>query len=176
MEGQAGRFSTAMKSKPKVVSLFTGCGGSDSGLTALGFEVVFANDIMPYARDLYLANFPETDYCPDDVRTVTSFPAAELLVGCYPCQGFSQAGARVANRNINYLYQEFDRALREIRPKAFIVENVSGMCRSDSARAFEQSTCSISFSRIFCQSPVAERRRLRSRSGPPPHFHCRNSL
>lgn len=132
MGSQTKMFS--MKSKVKVVSLFTGCGGSDSGLEKLGFEVVFANDIMPYARDLYLANFSKTDYRLDDVRNIKSFPAAELLVGCYPCQGFSQAGARVANRNINYLYQEFDRALRAIRPKAFIVENVAGMFRSDSAR------------------------------------------
>ncbi|MGR3912990.1 MAG: DNA cytosine methyltransferase [Gammaproteobacteria bacterium] len=141
-----------MKSKAKVVSLFSGCGGSDSGLAALGdsglaargFEVVFANDILPYAKDLYLANFPETDYQCRDIREIKSkeFPAAELLVGCYPCQGFSQAGARVANRNINYLYREFERALRSIRPKAFIVENVSGLCRSDSARLLQkQLTC-----------------------------------
>lgn len=131
-----------MKSKAKVVSLFSGCGGSDSGLATLGFDVVFANDILPYAQDLYVANFPETDYQCTDVRKIKSFPAAELLVGCYPCQGFSQAGARVANRNINYLYQEFDRALRSIRPKAFIVENVSGLCRSDSNHLLQnQLTC-----------------------------------
>lgn len=117
--------------KAKAVSLFSGCGGSDSGLTKAGFEVVFANDIMPYARELYLANFPETDYQCADIQKITKFPRAELLVGCYPCQGFSQGGARDSKRKINYLYREFDRALRLIRPKAFIVENVSGMCRAD---------------------------------------------
>ena len=47
---------------PTVVSLFSGCGGSDAGVLRAGFEVLMANDILPYARDVYLANHPETDY------------------------------------------------------------------------------------------------------------------
>lgn len=90
-----------------------------------------ANDLLPYARDVYRANMPETDFRLGDVKTIKSFPKADLLVGCYPCQGFSQGGARDPSRGINYLYREFDRALRQIRPKAFIVENVSGMQRAD---------------------------------------------
>lgn len=116
---------------PSVVSLFTGCGGSDAGLVNAGFNVLMANDILPYARDVYLANHPETDYRLGDVGSITSFPTADLLVGCYPCQGFSQGGVRKADRKINTLYLEFARALRVIKPKAFIVENVSGMVRSN---------------------------------------------
>lgn len=117
--------------KAKAVSLFSGCGGSDSGLVKARFDVIFANDNMAYARDLYLANLPETDYQRTNIQEIKSFPKADLLVGCYPCQGFSQGGVRDSSRKINYLYREFDRALRQIRPKAFIVENVSGMCRND---------------------------------------------
>ena len=117
--------------KAKAVSLFTGCGGSDSGVVAAGFEVIFSNDVMPYARDVYLANLPETDYECSDIQSIPSFPKADLLIGCYPCQGFSQGGARDSDKAINYLYRQFNRALRQIRPKAFIVENVSGMYRSD---------------------------------------------
>ena len=117
--------------RPTVVSLFTGCGGSDAGLIAANFDVIFANDLSPYARDLYNANLPETDYECKDIRAIRSFPKADVLVGCYPCQGFSQGGARISHRTINYLYREFDRALRCIKPKAFVVENVPGMRRSD---------------------------------------------
>lgn len=116
---------------PKAVSLFTGCGGSDAGLISAGFEVVMTNDILTYAKEVYLANHPPTDYVLGDVAKIRNFPAAELLVGCYPCQGFSQGGVRDPSRNINTLYLEFARALRAIRPKAFIVENVSGMVRAN---------------------------------------------
>ncbi len=115
----------------KAVSLFSGCGGSDAGVMAAGFHVVMANDILPYARDVYLANHPETDYVLGDVSKIQEFPAADLLVGCYPCQGFSQGGSRNPAAKINKLYLEFARALRQIRPKAFIVENVSGMVRAN---------------------------------------------
>lgn len=123
--------------KGTVVSLFSGCGGSDAGLHSLGFDVLMANDIFQYGRDLYLQNLPETDFQCKDVAEIKSFPSADLLVGCYPCQGFSQGGARESDRKINYLYREFDRALRQIKPKAFIVENVSGMRRSDFSHLLE---------------------------------------
>jgi len=90
-----------------------------------------ANDILPYARDVYLANQPETEYVLGDVAKIEKFPNAELLVGCYPCQGFSQGGKRDPSRKINTLYLEFARALRQMRPKSFIVENVSGMVRAN---------------------------------------------
>lgn len=76
----------------KAVSLFSGCGGSDAGVIAAGFDVVMANDIIGYARDAYLANLPPTDYRLGDVSKIASFPAADLLVGCYPCQGLARAG------------------------------------------------------------------------------------
>lgn len=115
---------------PTAVSLFSGCGGSDIGLHRAGFEIVLANDVLKYAADVYRANLTDTDFRLGDVAEIKSFPEADLLVGCYPCQGFSQGGVRDPARKINYLYREFDRALRQIKPKAFIVENVSGMRRS----------------------------------------------
>lgn len=115
----------------KAVSLFSGCGGSDAGVIAAGFDVVMANDKLAYAKDVYLANHVATDYRLGDVAKIETFPEAELLVGCYPCQGFSQGGVREASRSINTLYLEFARALHAIRPKAFVVENVSGMVRKN---------------------------------------------
>jgi DNA (cytosine-5)-methyltransferase 1 len=128
------------------VSLFSGCGGSDAGVIQAGFNVVMANDILPYARDVYEANHPETEYHLGDVSKLDKFPDAELLVGCYPCQGFSQGGVREPSRKINKLYLQFARALTLIKPKAFIVENVSGMVRAnfehllrDQIRIFEEA-------------------------------------
>lgn len=121
----------------KAVSLFSGCGGSDAGVIAAGFDVVMANDKLAYARDVYLANHPETDYVVKDVSKIESFPDAQLLVGCYPCQGFSQGGLREPSAKINTLYLEFARALKKIRPKAFVVENVSGMVRKNFAHLLQ---------------------------------------
>ncbi|MDE0476081.1 MAG: DNA (cytosine-5-)-methyltransferase [Gammaproteobacteria bacterium] len=122
---------TAGSRRPTAVSLFSGCGGSDAGLVGAGFDVVMANDNFAYAKDFYQANLPDTDYRLCDVAEIVSLPRADLLAGCYPCQGFSQGGARDPRRKLNYLYREFDRVLRKIKPKAFIVENVSGMSRRD---------------------------------------------
>lgn len=121
----------------QAVSLFSGCGGSDAGVLAAGFDVVMANDKLAYARDVYLANHPDTDYRLGDVSKIEVFPAAQLLVGCYPCQGFSQGGVRQPSRGINKLYLEFARALRLIKPKAFVVENVSGMVRKNFSHLLE---------------------------------------
>lgn len=122
---------------PTAVSLFSGCGGSDAGLHKAGFDILLANDILPYAAEVYKTNLPSTDFKLGDVADIIKFPKADLLVGCYPCQGFSQGGARDPDRKINYLYREFDRALRLIKPKAFIVENVSGMKRADFGHLLE---------------------------------------
>ena len=115
----------------EAVSLFTGCGGSDRGLLDAGWHVIFANDILPYAKDVYMANLPPTEFRTANIEDIRAFPPADLLVGCYPCQGYSQGGARDGTRHVNTLYREFDRALRQIRPKAFVVENVPGMARRD---------------------------------------------
>ena len=96
-----------------------------------------ANDILAYAADVYKANLPETDYRLCSVEDISSFPSADILVGCYPCQGYSQGGARQADRGINYLFRQFGRALRSIKPKAFIVENVSGLTRADNRALFD---------------------------------------
>ena len=111
------------------ISLFSGCGGSDKGLVNAGCNVIMANDCLPYAKEVYEANLPETDFRLCDVAEVTTFPNADILAGCYPCQGYSQGGARKPDLKINQLYKHFSRALLQVQPKAFVVENVPGMGR-----------------------------------------------
>jgi DNA (cytosine-5)-methyltransferase 1 len=117
-----------MRSKKiKAVSLFSGCGGSDFALQSLGYDVVWANDVWQEATLTYKDNLPHAKVECGDIRDFDHFPSAELLVGCYPCQGFTQGGRRKWGEALNFLYQEFDRVLRLVRPSAFIVENVNGM-------------------------------------------------
>lgn len=115
------------------ISLFSGCGGSDIGLRMAGIDSFWANEIDETACELYSQVVKPGVIEHADVRRIEQFKRADILAGCYPCQGYSQGGRRNTGDGINYLYQEFDRALRQIRPLAFIVENVDGMRFSHNA-------------------------------------------
>jgi DNA (cytosine-5)-methyltransferase 1 len=114
------------------VSLFSGCGGSDIGLAEAGATVVFANDISRDAVATYRVHkerfAPDAEVVRKDITEVESFPRADLLVGCYPCQSFSMGGPRSPDSDSRtQLFREFHRALGLVRPRYFIVENVPGL-------------------------------------------------
>jgi len=116
-----------MSARYSAVSLFAGCGGSDLGLRSAGIETLWANEISEPACELYeRVTCPKVMH-PGDIRGVHEFKKVDILAGCYPCQGYSQGGRREDSDSINFLYREYDRVLRRIRPLAFIVENVDGM-------------------------------------------------
>lgn len=117
----------AVTSKYSAISLFSGCGGSDLGLASAGIESVWANEINAAACALYEQVTGRKSIEHADVCDIDKFRSADIRAGCYPCQGYSQGGRRKKGDSINLLYQEFDRALRQTRPLAFIVENVDGM-------------------------------------------------
>lgn len=116
----------------RAISLFSGCGGSDLALTDFGYDIVLANDVWEPACHTYEANLSGSAMECSDIGEIDSFPSAELLVGCYPCQGYTQGGKRDWDAPINFLYRQFDRVLRTVKPVAFVVENVNGMAYGDS--------------------------------------------
>ncbi|WP_214767352.1 MULTISPECIES: DNA cytosine methyltransferase [unclassified Exiguobacterium] len=120
-----------------VVSLFAGAGGLDTGLHMAGFKTVWANEKDKDACETYISNHPNTYVERGDVRNVKSFPEADMVVGGYPCQGFSLAGNRLVADERNFLYKEFVRALRSSNPKFFIAENVKGMVTMEDGRVIE---------------------------------------
>jgi len=130
-----------MPERLKAVSLFSGCGGFDWGATQAGVDVIWANDIDPYASAAYRQLFPDVEFVEGDVSEVEFFPEADVLIGCYPCTGFSLAARRrwknrknqrdlKANKR-NFLYRQFLRALTQVRPRYLFVENVRGMSSAD---------------------------------------------
>ena len=121
------------------VSLFSGCGGFDWGAQQAGVKIIWANDIDPHAAAAYQAVFPRVEFKLADIRELRAFPRADILIGCYPCTGFSVGARRrwrgrgrdlFANDN-NFLYREFLRALRQVQPKYLFVENVKGMVSAE---------------------------------------------
>lgn len=129
------------------VSLFSGCGGFDWGAHQAGVEIIWANDIEPHAAFSYRSIFPNVPFIVGDVRDILTFPKANILIGCYPCTGFSIAARRRwkdrEERDLlktpgNFLYKEFIRALKQVQPEYFFVENVSGMISAKDGWFFEQ--------------------------------------
>jgi DNA (cytosine-5)-methyltransferase 1 len=129
------------------VSLFSGCGGFDLGASRAGVNIVFANDNDLATLGAYKSILPDVDFKLSNIEDIKSFPQADILIGCYPCTGFSLAARRKWKtepvRNLrevkgNFLYKEYIRALIYIKPKFFFVENVSGMKSAESGWFFDQ--------------------------------------
>lgn len=113
--------------QPRVISLFSGCGGLDLGLEMAGAKTIFACDLFKDALNTLAANIPETHVELSDIRKITVFPDAEIVIGGYPCQGFSLAGKRLVTDDRNKLYKEYVRVLSVVQPTFFIAENVKGL-------------------------------------------------
>src|SRR5687767_5631634 len=73
------------------VSLFSGCGGFDWGAVTAGVKIIWANDCDKYAAAAYKSLFPDVPFHEGDISEVEKFPEADILIGCYPCTGFSEA-------------------------------------------------------------------------------------
>lgn len=123
----------------KAISLFSGGGGVDFALHGCGIDVVYANDISKPACETLSSYFPHTDVVHGDIRELSKFPEADLVVGGYPCQSFSLAGNRKpSNDPRTYLFREFARVISTVKPKYFIAENVSGMAGVEKGMWFQE--------------------------------------
>lgn len=113
----------------KIVSLFSGAGGLDTGLIQAGNDIVWANDIDADAVATYKKNIGEHIVC-SDIKNIdiNAIPYADVVAGGFPCQGFSQANLlRTVDDNRNGLYRFFRDVIKEKQPRYFIAENVKGI-------------------------------------------------
>lgn len=113
--------------KLKVLDLFSGLGGFSLGLERTGgFETVAFCEIDPFCRQVLAQYWPGVPIL-DDVRTA-DFPAADVVVGGFPCQDVSRAGKRAGiTGERSGLYRELVRAIRLVGPRYAIVENVAAL-------------------------------------------------
>ena len=114
----------------KVISLFSGCGGLDFGFQKAGFNIVWANDFDKEAVESYKANIGD-NIIHDSIYNINTddIPNADILIGGFPCLGFTVAKGknRELNCDYNQLFQEYARILDAKQPKYFLVENVTGI-------------------------------------------------
>ena len=130
------RFSFLdMNTKYNVLDLFCGAGGLSYGFEQAGFRVVMGIDNDKKALETFAVNhFDSATICGDvtqisykkDIKPLIKDPI-DVIVGGPPCQGFSLSGPRNFNDPRNKLYLSYIRLVKEIRPKAFVIENVPGL-------------------------------------------------
>ena len=90
-----------MNKLPKLISLFSGCGGSALGFKEAGCKVVFMNDLDKDACKTLEANFDIQPQQGDIKEGLENVPSADIVEGGFPCQGFSVAGPRKQTKNKN---------------------------------------------------------------------------
>lgn len=124
----------------KIISLFSGAGGLDLGLIQAGNAVIWANDIDKDAVATYRENIGDHIVC-DDIKNIdiSVLPDADVVVGGFPCQGFSQANRlRTLEDDRNQLYRFFYNTIKIKQPKYFIAENVKGILSLGKGEAIKQ--------------------------------------
>ena len=127
------------KKAPTVISLFAGGGGSSLGYSMAGFKELLAVEWNDNAVETFKSNFPDipiyhgdiTGLSTEHVLEMTKIKKGELdiLDGSPPCQGFSTAGKRDFTDTRNQLFKEYVRLLKDLKPKVFVMENVSGLVK-----------------------------------------------
>ena len=128
---------TTQGRRPKVIDLFSGCGGLSLGFEQAGFDIVAAVEIDPIHSAIHEYNFPYATSICADIRNLTGKSIRErakienddidVIVGGAPCQGFSLIGKRSLDDPRNQLVLHYFRIVDEIRPKYCVFENVKGL-------------------------------------------------
>lgn len=127
--------------RPKIVSLFSGCGGLDLGFHQQGYETVWANDFNEWAVETFKNNFGDI-INHGDIEEIDPYkdniPDCDLILGGFPCQDFSVIWKRPGlNGERGNLYKSFLRFVDAKKPKAFVAENVKGLLSANNRKAIE---------------------------------------
>lgn len=120
------------------VSLFCGAGGLDMGFDHMGFKTLWANDFDKDACKTHRAWSGATVIC-GDIAEVNpgTVPDCDIMLGGFPCQGFSLSGSRKIDDKRNKLYHQYVRFLENKKPLMFVGENVKGILTMGSGQIFE---------------------------------------
>lgn len=132
----------------KVVSLFSGIGGFESGFenSNLKTELVFSSEIDKYAGLTYGFNF-NTKNMYGDIKKIDEkdIPSHDLLCGGFPCQTFSLAGKQKGFEDIRgTLFFDIIRIIKEKKPKYILLENVKNLISHDGGNTIKTILTKIS--------------------------------
>ncbi|AUJ49699.1 MULTISPECIES: DNA cytosine methyltransferase [Brachyspira] len=120
------------------IDLFSGCGGLSKGFIDIGYNVVLGVDWEESALKTFKLNHSKSEVMKldlfnyDNISKIAEFirnknMILDVIIGGPPCQGFSLTGTRNFDDPRNKLYLSFFETVKYFNPKAFVIENVSGM-------------------------------------------------
>lgn len=126
--GQTAQVPASTDQTIATLDLFAGAGGLSLGFeqSGLGFEPEFAVEHDAAAARTFKAHFGCQVY-DGGIEDVGEFPDVDVIIGGPPCQGFSPLGRTrddVSRAQLNELWQHFLRGVRQVKPRAFVIENV----------------------------------------------------
>lgn len=125
-----------MKINLNAIDLFCGCGGLSYGFEKAGYNILLGIDNDSKALETFELNHKGTKAICDDITNITyennikpliENKTIDVIIGGPPCQGMSLSGPRKFDDPRNKLYLTYIRLVKEIKPKAFIIENVPGL-------------------------------------------------
>jgi len=142
----ASKYHISMNKKnsiPKVISLFSGCGGLDLGFHHQGYETIWANDFAHWACQTFKKNLGdvilEGDIEKIDPYVDNTIPDCDIILGGFPCQDFSMIWKQPGlNGDRGNLYKSFLRFVDAKKPKVFVAENVKGLLTANKKKAIQQ--------------------------------------
>jgi DNA (cytosine-5)-methyltransferase 1 len=140
-----------MNMVPVAIDLFSGCGGFSTGLLDAGVRVAAGFDNEKRAIAVYNYNHMyrgSTGHVVDlgeatgrHLLALAGIPTVDIVVGGPPCQAFSIIGKRQGMEDERgHLIGDFVRLIRELSPRAFILENVPNLARINSGSIYRRVT------------------------------------
>lgn len=140
------------------VELFGGAGGLALGVSRAGFVhdafVEYDRDACATVRENIESGVEPVAHWPLYQADVTRFDYAfipeglDLISGGPPCQPFSMGGKHRGHQDERNMFPEAVRAVRELKPRAFIFENVRGLLRQSFATYFEYIILQLTYPTI----------------------------
>jgi len=123
------------------IDLFSGAGGLSCGMVMAGYTPIGSVEIMEQAVSTYRHNFVEKKGFKENVETrdirdekvknelykSVKDKEVDVIVGGFPCQGFSMAGNRIVTDDRNTLYLDMLEIVNHLKPKVVVMENVPGL-------------------------------------------------
>ena len=137
-------------------SLFSGIGGFDLAAEWMGWDNVFHCEWNAFGQRVLHHYWPNAESFGDITKTdFTKYHGTiDIISGGFPCQPYSQAGQRKGKEDERHLWPEMLRAIREIKPKYIVGENVFGLLNWNGGMVFDEVHTDLEFEGYEVQAVV----------------------